>query len=83
MLTFIMSYWWLWLVIAAVSGTVSYLHYKKKKREEEEGVKAQFILAGLSLVTVIILICNLIGIIAAILGIISFVLGLVRWFAGF
>lgn len=82
MFEFILGYWWVWLITAAVCGTVSYFCYKKRKEAE---LKAQFVVAAgsITIITIIILIFNLIGIIAAVLGIVSFILGLIRWMVGF
>lgn len=75
---FITQYWWIWITLALLFGTLSIAgwitHYKAKQR-----MQAQFVLTGSCFMGCIFFIFNVVGIISAILSIISGVIYVFLW----
>ena len=80
-MNFITSYWWVWLVLMLIFGTISILGWIKHKKQQEE-LKAQFVITGGCFIGCIFFIFNIVGIISAVLSIISGIFYVFLWWVG-
>lgn len=77
-LNFIAEYWWVWVSVFIVFGTLSILGWIEHRKRQQE-LKAQFIVTGTVLIGCIFFLFNIVGIIAAVMSIISAILNIFTW----